>query len=47
MLSTAVSKATAGEIHRAALFLDAARDIRQGKRDIRTKWRGKSGSESV
>jgi len=42
MLSVAVSQATAGEIQRAAQFLEAARDIRRGKRDIRTMWRGKA-----
>ena len=44
MLNTAVSEATAGEIHRAADFLEAARKIRLGKRQIRSKWRGKAGT---
>ena len=44
MLNTAVSEATAGEIHRAADFLAAARKIRLGKRQIRNKWRGKAGT---
>ena len=34
MLNTAVSEATAGEIHRAADFLKAARMVRLGKRSI-------------
>ena len=42
MLSKAVADATAGEIHRAAKFLEAARSVRVGKRDVRNKWRGKS-----
>ena len=42
MLNTAVSEATAGEIHRAADFLSAARKIRLGKRQIRNKWRGQA-----
>ena len=42
MLNAAVSEATAGEIHRAADFLKAARMVRLGKRQLRSSWRGKS-----
>ena len=46
MLNVAVSEATAGEIHRAADFLKAARKVRLGKRQIRTNWRGKTASRN-
>ena len=38
-LAKAVSQATAGEIHRAVDFLNMAREIRKGKRDLRSKWK--------
>lgn len=42
-LRAAVSFATAGELHRAAEFLDFAREVRSGKRRLRasTKQRGR------
>jgi len=46
MLNVAVSEATAGEIHRAADFLKAARKVRLGKRQIRSNWRGKAHTSS-
>ena len=46
MLNVAVSEATAGEIHRAADFLKAARKVRLGKRQIRTTWRGKAAQRT-
>ena len=48
MLNAAVSEATAGEIHRAADFLKAARRVRLGKRQIRSSsWRGKAPRPST
>ena len=38
-LRTAVSQATAGEIHRAVEFLAFAREVRVGKHDLRRKGR--------
>ena len=38
-LRTAVSQATAGEIHRAVDFLAFAREVRVGKHDLRRKGR--------
>lgn len=38
-LRTAVSGATAGEIHRAVEFLQFARQVRVGKHDLRRKGR--------
>ena len=35
-LRAAVSFATAGELHRAAQFLDFAREVRSGKRRLRS-----------
>lgn len=35
-LRSAVSFATAGELHRAAEFLDFAREVRSGKRRLRS-----------
>lgn len=41
-LRRAVAMATAGELHRAAQFLEFAREVRLGKRAQRVGWRGKS-----
>jgi hypothetical protein len=38
-LRAAVSFATAGELHRAAEFLDFAREVRSGKRRLRAETR--------
>ncbi len=38
-LRAAVSFATAGELHRAAEFLDFAREVRSGKRRLRAQTR--------
>jgi hypothetical protein len=40
-LQAAMSVATAGELHRAADFLEFARDVRRGKRQQRSGWRGR------
>ncbi|MCE2835402.1 MAG: hypothetical protein LW834_22710 [Cyanobium sp. 49614_E6] len=39
-LRSAVSFATAGELHRAAQFLDFAREVRSGKRRMRSSAKG-------
>ena len=38
-LNEALSTATAGEIHRAAIFLEQARVVRIGKHDLRRRSR--------
>jgi hypothetical protein len=46
-LRAAVSFATAGELHRAAEFLDFAREVRSGKRRLRAATRTDSRRKSV
>jgi len=43
-LNDAIVQATAGELHRAAAFLEGAREIRQGKRGQRAKSRNESSA---
>lgn len=40
-LRRAIAMATAGELHRAAQFLEFAREVRKGKRQQRSGWRGR------
>ena len=40
-LQAAMSVATTGELHRAADLLEFARDVRRGKRQQRSGWRGR------
>lgn len=46
-LRAAVSFATAGELHRAAEFLDFAREVRSGKRRLRAATRADSRRKAV
>jgi len=46
-LRAAVSFATAGELHRAAEFLDFAREVRSGKRRLRATTRTDSRRKAV
>lgn len=46
-LRAAVSFATAGELHRAAEFLDFAREVRSGKRRLRAATRTDSRRKAV
>ena len=46
-LRAAVSFATAGELHRAAEFLDFAREVRSGKRRLRAATRTEGRRKSV
>ena len=39
LINEALSTATAGEIHRAAKFLEQAREVRMGKTDLRRRSR--------
>lgn len=46
-LRAAVSFATAGELHRAADFLDFAREVRSGKRRLRASGRADHRQRAV
>jgi len=46
-LRAAVSFATAGELHRAAEFLDFAREVRSGKRRLRATTRTEARRKAV
>lgn len=46
-LRAAVSFATAGELHRAAEFLDFAREVRSGKRRLRATTRAETRRKAV
>jgi hypothetical protein len=46
-LRAAVSFATAGELHRAAEFLDFAREVRSGKRRLRAATRADNRRKAV
>lgn len=43
-LQMAMSMATAGELDRAARFLEFAREVRHGKKRQRQGWRGRKGA---
>jgi hypothetical protein len=43
----AVTFATAGELHRAAQFLDFAREVRSGKRRLRTSGKSEARRRAV
>lgn len=45
-LRAAVSFATAGELHRAAEFLDFAREVRSGKRRLRSSGKAQARQRS-
>ena len=46
-LRAAVSFATAGELHRAAEFLDFAREVRSGKRRLRSSGKSEARRRAV
>jgi len=46
-LRAAVSFATAGELHRAAEFLDFAREVRSGKRRLRAASKSENRRRSI
>jgi hypothetical protein len=46
-LRAAVSFATAGELHRAAEFLDFAREVRSGKRRLRAAAKSQNRRKAV